>query len=653
MRKILLIVLLVVLLLIVVLTGVTASESLSLPWFGYDQYNRPGWSYDINGFSSGLKPWDKNIYISSASQILVEKLVFRSETRTASYSLGPLSGSTYKPLKDQMIECYSRDNPLMPASYAKVNLEIEGRDSPYKFTFTGAGDNLGGFYDPPPIHYPNTINSTGQIGLLDTSITDQLSYPDRQYANSLYFWDDFACFFLCVCKEMRELGIQFSELELHTWLQKNHGFSGLKVDCFAVVRWASQVKGINIGHKRCVPFEEAIARGYKFHCSVKFEGHWVCIVGYRINKDGTISVIIADPSNGRHRYIEDYSGVGKNNTRCFYKKAIQPKPIGSSVVESGIAIADETRFSAISMSDGLTLPEEANIDLGLSAISIFSMSQIQMSLRYQGAQLANSVRESLENARTGEKVDIGAEIALDSATTGEYELVLQGSAGTPYQVTVRSYDYAGDMKESIYSGIIPAEGAEIVKHFHSGGMATSKVSDIMSLSDGTNFLLTGGVVTYGDNYWLQVQNKDSVVPTIQISLPPLTRGFSGNPYGREIAYMAGKVKVDKGVKSVIATDVVYLKTGDGSMPKPVGVNLASVKSTRGIYAKIWGKVTFIGSIEGYRDNLTLDGKFTVKLSCDTTRIPEEIKVGDLITVTGISCYNWFYVGNPNNIEILK
>lgn len=668
-------IILIILLVVIASASVQAVtwDYIGIPWYGFD----PTWGFwgpDCNfqnAYSSATSPWNKMVTVEwpyyYQPPTLIEHFTFKSETRSASFRFGPVSGTTKLPYPDQIVEYWSQDNLLLPAAYAKLDIEAgetvaySGGTSTnirYEFTFSAAGDNLGTQFDPKPLHYPNTINSTGGNGLLDSSIYNQLgsTYGSVKYANSNYTFADYACYFLCTCKNLNELGLYFDPLELHSWLKANKGFSGLRVDPAAVVRWALKVKGVNIGFTRNISLEEALMRGFKVHCSVKNKGHWVKVVGFSIARDGTIKIIIADPANGRHRFLEDYSGVDKNNNRCFYKKAAPVKPtVTTAIAGASLAIIDakSTKSSLeLNATSNDSDPINPTVSLGTSSMSIFSMSQVEMTLKYQGAEIATSSRESLESAQTGAIIDTGSEMTVESAQTGEYELVLTGVPGTLYQITVRDYDYASDMKEKTYSGTIPSEGIATVVHTHFSGIATNNVSDIMSYPDGTNILLTGGIVTGGNRYWLQVQKRDSIVPTLNVKLISSTSS-SNNPFGYEVAYLPGKIKIDKGVRSIVATDIVYLKTRTGQMPKPVGVNLASLNSTKGVYSKIWGKITYIGNMENSRDYIKLDDKVTVKLFKDLGGLPYDYKVGDMIAANGIVNGSMFYVGSLNDIQKLQ
>lgn len=635
------------LLLLLFLTSLT-SMAESRDWFYLPVPNGYG---RLSGFSSFAHPWDVNLVANPyfPDNVVSASITFTSEGReNAPFTIGPLSGKTRMPYSDQKIDIYTQNKPDMPAAYSKLNVEFEKNDqySPYVFSFRGGGDDIipGGAI---PADYPNYFGGwTG--GEISSSVENQLRYNSTRYANSKYTIADYGCFLCCVVASLNNIGMwnYTTPACLNEWLEKNKGYLGLKVDPAAVVRWALKTQNVSVGFKRNVPLEEALQRGLQVQCSVKNSGHWVKPTGYKVYKNGTLKTIIGDPAGYRYRFLESYNGANSGNTRCFYKKKAAVKSYTSTSISS-LAISDSTLLQA----------EESTSNYGYSAISIFSMSPVGITLKLKGEVIGTGEGEPLENAQTGELLDAGVSLSIDDAAHGMYEIILSGRPGTAYEVLVRDYNFDCDITEKTYTGNISPEGTSVINHSHITGMETSKISDIISLPDGTSVVLTGGVVTAGENYSLHIQNKASFVPSLNVSLSGYGTNYGkngGNLLGYEVTNLAGKLGTSNGERYLYSPETVYLKSGS-VLPEPVAVNRSKLASTKGVYAKTWGKITAISNVYQMRDCLTLDNQTQVLITCNPGSLPVEYVVGDMITAIGVystydSSKKRFLVGRLSNIE---
>jgi hypothetical protein len=424
---------------------------------------------------------------------------------------------------------------------------------------------------------------------------------------------------------------------LNSYLRKNGGYDGLKVNWMVALVWARKVMDIDIGYKTNISVEEAQQRGLKVQSSVKNKGHWVSEEGYHIDPGKPYKTIIMDPAGGRHRYLEDYSGVDRNNTRCFYRKKGATKTTGTS-----ISMAEKAFVLAAS--------NDSETNFGFSSLFVHTESPVAVCLMNENVKIACSDREFLENAQTGETVDTGTYLETDNLRSGCYNLIVTGQPGTAYSLNIKEFDCLGEVKTKTLSGTIPQSGEDTIKVSHLSGIITAKLTDLMNEPDGASIQLSSGMITGLEGKAIRIQDSNIRVPTIKVK-SPYPNGYLSLPgyaYKYRIADLRGKMGTENGQRVIYCSDPITLDSG--IMPKPVGVSPQQVQTTAGVYCKTWGRITSIDST----NKATLEGQLKFALSLSYLSLPTGLKVGDMVTVVGIYSPSdkMFYVGEQKDISLV-
>jgi len=578
------------------------------------EYDLPLWPWPFIVQPTTYAPWDAFFYVWEPTSVEMYFHSYGSSVNCDGFDIGGVS-HTYAPYAGQLLNDIWLDT-FFSTNVREAVIRAYVDEPCYGLTAHLARSVL----------WDNLVYLRTDAGLR----TFELGWYQQTDYNDLYGYTrtrrirNIGCFLCCCCNELQALGVDVDPPTLNAWLYAHGGYSrGDCVDPMAVVRYA-RTRGVSLGFVRKIPLSEGMARGLRCQVSVKNHRHWVTIRCHYLRvENGSIHFLTNDPmSNVRHWvFLDDYSGVDTNDTRCFYRKwdSTQSRQSGGSpeIQEGMQQISSEPDGSA------------AEADWDGSSIFAATTSNVTLTLLKDGNVVA-------EDAETEELVSTSRTLTFSNAPVGDYELRIAGEPGTSYEVELNDYNSQMDATNTLYTGTIDGTGAAAVQFEHSAEATFWDVAPLDQIPSGTRATFMAGVVTAAVPGGFYVQPVSNRVPAVFID----TSTPAG--YGDRILSASGTVGEHNGRPCLVADSVEVEPNTVWTPPIPVGVPAERANTTFHLLSKAFGSVTAAAA-----DHVVLSDVLTVP--CAGSSYPE----CTTMCVRGVEEGGVFHVSDENAIQVYE